>query len=337
MQSSNVSENPKTKNLTYRRALNKALQEAMREDPSVFIIGEGIAQAGGIHKVTVGLLKEFGPKRVIDTPIAEASFTGIGVGAALAGMRPVVEIMFIDFAGLIGDQVVNQAAKLKLMTGFHGRVPLVIRTQCGTGSGLAAQHSQCLEAWYYHTPGLKCVMPSTPCDAKGLLKAAIRDNDPVIFIEHKQLYTIDGPVPVDDYIIELGKGDIKREGKDITVIAWSHMIHKSLEASEVLARMGIDVEIVDPRTLVPLDRELIINSVRKTGRAVIVQEAARRGGVASDIASIIQEEVFDSLKAPVKIIAGRNTPIPYNLTLESASIPQVSDIVSGVKSLVDRQ
>ena len=326
-----------TKNLTFRGALNKALKEEMRDDPSVFLIGEGIAQAGGIHKVTVGLVKEFGPKRVIDTPIAEASFTGIGVGAALAGMRPVVEIMFIDFAGLIGDQVVNQAAKLKLMTGFHSSVPLVIRTQGGIGNGLAAQHSQSLEAWYYHTPGLKCVMPSTPYDAKGLLKASIRDNDPVIFIEHKQLYAVEGPVPVEDYVIELGKGDIKRKGRDVTIIAWSHMLHKSLEAANELAELGVDAEVLDPRTLVPLDRELIFDSVRGTGRAVIVQEAVRRGGVASDIASIIQEEAFDDLKAPVRVVAGKDTPIPYNLTLESACIPQVSDIVAVVKSLMERK
>ncbi len=327
-----VSTSAKTK--LYREALNEAMFEEMRRDPNVFVMGEGIAERGGSFKVTVGLLDEFGPERVIDTPIAEASFTGAGVGAAITGMRPVVEILFIDFAMLIMDQLVNQAAKYKFMTGGKGSVPLVLRTQGGSGTGVAAQHSQSLEALFYHIPGLKVVMPSSPYDAKGLLKSAIRDDDPVIFIEHKLLYTTNGPVPDDEYLIPLGEGAIKRKGKDATLIAWSNMIPRSLEAAEILAMDGIEVEVVDPRSLVPLDKDLILNSVRKTEHAIIVQEAVRRGGVASDIASIIQAEAFDYLDAPIEILAGKNTPIPYNQALEKACIPQVEDIVEAVKRAV---
>ncbi len=317
--------------LMYREALNEALREEMQRDPTVFIMGEGIAERGGSYKVTVGLLDEFGPKRVIDTPIAEASFTGAGVGAAITGMRPVVEILFVDFSVLAMDQIINQAAKYKFMTGGTGQVPLVVRTQGGVGNGLAAQHSQSLEALYYHIPGLKLVVPSTASDAKGLMKSAIRDNDPVIFIEHKQLYMTKGEVREEEYLIPLGQGEIKREGTDVTLIAWSNMIPRSLAAAETLAQEGIDVEIVDPRTLVPLDRKLILDSVRKTEHVVIVQEAVRRGGVASDIASIIQEEAFDYLDAPIEIVAGKNTPIPFNLELEKACIPQEEDIIQAVK------
>ena len=241
----------KSRVIMYREALNEALREEMQRDPTVFIMGEGIAERGGSYKVTVGLVDEFGPKRVIDTPISEASFTGAGVGAAITGMRPIVEILFIDFTSLVMDQIINQAAKYKFMTGGKGRVPMVLRTQGGVGNGLAAQHSQSLEALFYHIPGLKVVMPSTPYDAKGLIKSAIRDDDPVIFIEHKLLYMTEGEVPEGEYTIELGKGDIKREGKDATLIAWSGMIPRSLAAVEKLAQEGIDVEVVDPRTLVP--------------------------------------------------------------------------------------
>ncbi|MGD2174665.1 MAG: alpha-ketoacid dehydrogenase subunit beta, partial [Candidatus Brocadiaceae bacterium] len=287
-----------------REALNEALREEMRRDADVFLMGEGIAERGGSYKVTVGLLEEFGPLRVIDTPISEASFTGAGVGAAITGMRPVVEILFVDFALLALDQIANQAAKYRFMTGGKGRVPLVIRTQGGVGNGLAAQHSQSLEALFYHVPGLKLVMPSTPYDAKGLLKSAIRDDDPVVFIEHKLLYMNEGEVPEEEYLIEPGRADVKREGTDATVIAWSNMVPRCLAAAELLAEDGTDVEVVDPRTLVPLDREAILDSVRKTEHVVIVQEAARRGGIASDIASIIQEQAFDYLDAPIEIVAG---------------------------------
>jgi len=320
--------------IMYREALNEALVEEMRRDKNVFIMGEGIAERGGSYKVTAGLLAEFGASRVFDTPIAEASFTGAGVGAAITGMRPVVEILFIDFIMLAMDQIVNQAAKYRFMTGGRGKVPLVIRTQGGSGNMLAAQHSQSLEAFFYHVPGLKVVMPATPYDAKGLLKSAVRDDDPVIFIEHKKLYMTRGEVPDNEYTVELGRGDIKRGGKDVTLIAWSNMVLRALEAAEKMAAEGIDAEVVDLRSLVPLDKGLILQSARKTGRVVIVQEAVRRGGVASDIASIIQEEAFASLKCPVRILAGKNTPIPYNGNLETICIPQVADIINTVKEVV---
>lgn len=322
--------------IMYRDALREALAEEMRRDSTVFVMGEGIAERGGSYKVTVGLLDEFGPKRVIDTPLAEASFTGAGVGAAIAGMRPVVEILFIDFTMLILDQIVNQAAKFNFMTGGKGKVPFVLRTQGGTGNGVAAQHSQSLEALFYHIPGLKVVMPSTPYDAKGLLKSAIRSDEPIIFLEHKLLYMNEGPVPEEEYLIPFGKGDIKRAGKDVTLIAWSNMIPRSLAAAEKLAAEGIDVEVVDPRTLSPLDKDLILNSVRKTEHVVIVQEAVRRGGVASDIASIIQAEAFDYLDAPIEILAGANTPIPFNLHLEAACVPQEDDVIQAVKRVMGK-
>ena len=321
--------------LMVREALNEALCEELARDERVFIMGEGVARRGGSYKVTVGLLDKFGPKRIIDTPISEAGFTGMGVGAAITGMRPVVEILFIDFTSLVVDQIVNQAAKYRFMSGGKGRVPMVLRTQGGSGNGLAAQHSQSLEAWYYHTPGLKVVMPSTSYDAKGLLKSAIRDEDPVIFIEHKLLYMEKGPVPKADYTIELGVGDIKRPGKDVTLVAWSGMVKRTLAAAEELAAQGIDAEVIDPRSLVPLDKEMILSSVRKTEHLIIIQEAVRRGGVASDIASIVQEEAFDYLDAPIKILAGRNTPIPFNVNLEKACVPGQEDIVRAVKEILN--
>lgn len=313
--------------IMYRDALREAIDEEMERDSTVFIIGEGIAERGGSYKVTEGLLSKYGPRRVRDTPIAEAGMIGVGVGAAIAGARPIVEILYIDFAMLGMDMIVNQAAKFRLMTGGEGRVPFVMRTQGGTGGGVAAQHSQSLEALFYHIPGLKVVMPSTPADAKGLLKYALRQSDPVMFLEHKHLYMTKGLVPDGEHIIEFGKGDIKRPGKDVTLVAWSNMIPRTLEAAEKLAAEGIDAEVIDPRTLVPLDKEMILGSVAKTNRAVIVQEAVRRGGVASDIASIIQEEAFYNLDAPIEIVAGLNIPIPFNLELEKASVPQVDDIV----------
>ena len=325
---------PAERSLLYRDALNEALREEMSADPTVFVLGEGIAERGGSYKVTAGLLEEFGPKRVLDTPIAEASFTGAGVGAAITGMRPVVEILFVDFSMLVMDQLVNQAAKYRLMTGGRGRVPMVLRTQGGVGDGVAAQHSQSLEALFYHVPGLKLAMPSTPYDAKGLLKSAIRDEDPVVFIEHKQLYMTEGPVPEEPYHIELGRADIKRAGTDATLIAWSRMVERGLAAAQQLAGEGIEVEVVDPRTLVPLDGDTIVESVKKTEHVVIVQEAVRRGGVASDLAALIQAEAFDYLDAPVEIVAGRNTPIPYSQQLEQACIPQEADIVDAVKRAV---
>lgn len=320
--------------IMYRDALREAIDEEMGANPDVFIIGEGIAERGGSYKVTEGLLGKYGKLRVRDTPIAEAGMIGVGVGAAIAGARPIVEILYVDFAMLGMEMIVNQAAKFRLMTGGNGRVPFIMRTQGGTGGGVAAQHSQSLEALFYHIPGLKVVMPSTPYDAKGLLKYALRQDDPVMFLEHKHLYMTKGMVPDSEYVIEFGKADIKRPGSDVTVIAWSNMVPRTLAAAEELAKQGISCEVIDPRTLSPLDTDTILASVAKTKRVVIVQEAVRRGGVASDIASIIQERAFFDLDAPVSIVAGLNTPIPFNLELEKASVPQMNDVVSAVKSVL---
>ena len=321
--------------MKYREALRAALDEEMERAPAVFVVGEGIGERGGSYKVTEGLLAKFGPNRVIDTPLSEAGFVGLGVGAAIVGQRPVVEMLFIDFLLLAGDQVINQAAKYRFMSGGEGRVPLVIRTQGGTGNSLAGQHSQSLEALYYHIPGLKVVMPSTPKDAKGLLKAAIRDDDPVIFIEHKQLYMTDGEVPEEDYLIPLGEAEVKRPGSDVTLVAWSHMTLKSLQAAEELATEGVDTEVIDLRTISPMDIGCVLDSVRRTGRLVIAQEAVKRGGVGSDIAAMVAEQAWDSLRAPILRIAGKNTVIPFNLALEKAAVPQVADLVAGVRSVVE--
>jgi pyruvate dehydrogenase E1 component beta subunit len=320
--------------IMYRDALRQALFEEMEKDPTVFIMGEGIAGRGGSYKVTEGLLQEFGSGRVVDTPLSEATFTGAAVGAALVGMRPIVEILFVDFTALVMDQLINQAAKYEFMSGGQGKVPMVLRTQGGAGNGLAGQHSQSLEALYYHIPGLKLVMPSTPYDAKGLLKAAIRDDDPVIFLEHKLLYMTTGEVPEEEYIIRLGQAEIKRAGEDITVVTYSYMTLKCLEAAEALAQEGISVEVVDLRTLTPLDKSTILDSVEKTGKAIVVNEAVKRGGVGGDIAAMIMEEAYDDLDAPVMRIAGKNTTIPYNLELEKACTPSVEEIVEGILELL---
>ncbi len=320
--------------IMYRDALRQALFEEMEKDPTVFIMGEGIADRGGSYKVTEGLLKEFGSGRVVDTPLSEATFTGAAVGAALVGMRPIVEILFVDFTALVMDQLINQAAKYEFMSGGQGKVPMVLRTQGGAGNGLAGQHSQSLEALYYHIPGLKLVMPSTPYDAKGLLKAAIRDDDPVIFLEHKLLYMTTGEVPEEEYIVRLGQAEIKRAGEDITVVTYSYMTLKCLEAAEALAQEGISVEVVDLRTLTPLDKGTILDSVEKTGKAIVVNDAVKRGGVGGDIAAMIVEEAYDDLDAPVMRIAGKNTTIPYNLELEKACTPTVEEIVEGILELL---
>jgi len=320
--------------MMYREALRRALDEEMHRDPLVFLMGETIAERGGSYKVTEGLVHKYGSRRVIDTPIAEASFTGMAVGAALVGCRPVVEILFIDFAMLAMDQIVNQAAKYAFISGNQGTVPMVVRTQGGAGNGLAAQHSQSLEALFYHIPGLKVVMPSTPADACGLLKSSIRDDHPVIFIEHKLLYMTQGPVPENEYLIPLGKADIKRPGKDVTLVSYSHMILKCLEAAAALESEGISVEVVDLQTLAPLDMDTVLASARKTGRVIVVHEAVRRGGVGGDIAARLMEEAYDDLDGPVLRIAGRNTAVPYNLGLEKACVPSVEDIVAGVFGMI---
>jgi acetoin:2,6-dichlorophenolindophenol oxidoreductase subunit beta len=320
--------------IMYREALNRAFFEEMRRDPTVFTLGVGIAERGGSYKVTAGLLEEFGPERVIDTPIAEASITGCGIGAALTGMRPVVEILFVDFTTLILEQLVNQAAKYEFMSGGQGTVPMVLRSQGGAGNGLAGQHSQSLEALFYHIPGLKLVMPSTPYDANGLLKSAIRDDRPVVFLEHKLLYMTKGDVPEQEYLVPLGKADVKREGEDITLITYSSMTLHCLQAAELMAEEGISVEVVDLRTLKPLDTDTILQSVSKTGRAIVVHEAVKQGGVGGDVVAMIMEQAYDELDGPVLRVAGKNTTIPYNLGIEKACIPTVEDIIEGILQLV---
>jgi pyruvate dehydrogenase E1 component beta subunit len=306
----------------------------MRRDPTVFILGEDVGVYGGAFGVTRGMLEEFGPERIRDTPISEAAIAGAATGAALMGMRPVMEIMFMDFLTISMNQLINQAAKMRFMFGGKASIPLVCRAPAGSGTGAAAQHSQSLEAWFVHTPGIKVVAPSTPADVKGLLIASIRDNNPVIFMEHKLLYRMKEPVSEDLYTIPLAKADIKREGKDLTIIAYSIMVPRALEAAEQLATEGIEAEVVDPRTLDPLDRESIVRSVSKTGRVLIVHEAPVTGGVGAELAAVISDsEAFDYLDAPIRRLAGRNVPIPYNRTLEAAAVPQVKDIVSAARAL----
>lgn len=320
--------------IKYRAALREAILEEMESDPLVFCMGEGIAEKGGSYKVTDQLFKHFGLDRIIDTPISEASFVGMAVGAALLGSKPIVEILFIDFSCMAMDQIVNQAAKMRFMSGGQSHVPMVVRTQGGVGNGLAGQHSQSLEAFYYHIPGLKVVMPSTPYDAKGLLKSSIKDEDPVIFIEHKRLYMTEGEVPDEEYYIPLGQADIKHEGDDITIVTYSLMVLECLKAAQSLASQGVSVEVIDLRTLVPLDIDCVIKSVRKTGRLVIVHEACKRGGVGGDISARVMEEAFDDLDAPIIRVAGKDTTIPFNLDLESQCIPSVEDIVAVVQSIL---
>ncbi|HWO78199.1 MAG TPA: alpha-ketoacid dehydrogenase subunit beta [Bacillus sp. (in: firmicutes)] len=321
--------------ITYLEAVREAMSQEMRQNDDVFILGEDIGVYGGAFGVTRGMIEEFGPERVRNTPISEAAIAGGAVGAALTGMRPILEIQFSDFITIAMDQMVNQAAKLRYMYGGKGKVPMVLRTPAGSGTGAAAQHSQSLEAWMAHIPGLKVVQPSTAYDAKGLLKAAIDDDNPVIFYEHKLLYKTKGFVPEEQYSIPLGKADVKRLGRDVTIVATAIMVHKALEAAAVLEKEGIDVEVVDPRTLVPLDEETIIESVKKTGRVIVVHEAVKRGGFGGEIASVIAEsEAFDYLDAPIKRLGGLPIPIPYNPNLEKAAIPQVEDIIQAVKETV---
>ncbi|HUX88962.1 MAG TPA: alpha-ketoacid dehydrogenase subunit beta [Chloroflexota bacterium] len=330
---------PATRQITYVMALNEALREEMRRDPTVFVMGEDVAiwgNKGGVYGVTQGLYEEFGAERVRDTPISEEGIVGTAVGAAVTGMRPVAEIMYADFMALAMDPLVNQGAKLRYMFGGKARVPLVIRTQEGAGRGIAAQHSQSLEAWFAHIPGIKVCVPSQPADAKGLLKTAIRDDNPVMFLEHKMLYATRGPVPEGEYTIPFGVADVKREGKDVTFIGIHTMVNRGLTAAEKLAAEGISVEVIDPRTLVPFDIETIVNSVKKTGRVVIAHEAYSRGGIAGEIAMQIMENAFDYLDAPIVRVAGRNVPVPYNLRLERAAVPQDEDVINALRNIVPR-
>ncbi|PYZ93003.1 alpha-ketoacid dehydrogenase subunit beta [Salipaludibacillus keqinensis] len=323
--------------ITYAESVREAMSQVMRADEDVFILGEDIGIYGGAFGVTNGMLDEFGPERVRTTPISEAAITGCAIGAAMTGMRPILELQFSDFITIATDQIVNQAAKLRYMYGGKASVPVVIRTPAGSGAGLAAQHSQSLEAWMAHIPGLKVIQPSTPSDAKGLLKAAIEDNNPVMFYEHKLLYGMKGDVAEDSYTIPIGVADVKKEGTDLTVVATSIMVHKTLEAAEELGKENIHIEVIDPRTLVPLDEETIIKSVLKTRRALVVTEAVKRGGYGAEIASMIGEsEAFDFLDAPVSRLGGVDTPMPYNPTLEKMAVPQVGDIVQKVREMLNR-
>ena len=321
--------------ITFAQALNEALDYEISKDPKVVVMGEDVGVYGGIYGVTAGLLDKYGPERVIDTPIAESGFVGTGVGAAATGLlRPVVELMFIDFLGVTFDQIYNQAAKMRYMFGGKAKISMVLRTTCGAGFSAAAQHSQSLHAIFAHVPGLKVVMPSTPYDAKGLLISSIEDDDPVIFIEHKALYAIKGEVPEEPYSIPLGEADVKREGKDVTIVATAAMVHKSLEVAEKLEKDGISVEVVDPRTIVPLDVDTIINSIKKTGKLVVVDEGYPRASFASDIAALAASKAFDSLKAPVKIITPPATPVPFSPVLESEWIPSSEKIEKAVREIL---
>jgi pyruvate/2-oxoglutarate/acetoin dehydrogenase E1 component len=314
------------------QALNEALREEMARDERIFVMGEDIGDYGGIFKVTKDLLATFGRKRVRDTPISEAGFIGAGVGAAMTGWIPVIEIMWIDFTLVAADQIINQAAKMKYMSGGQTEVPMVIRTQGGGGRGNAAQHSQSLETLFAHIPGLKVVIPSNPYDAKGLLKAAVRERCPVLFIENKMLYTKKGQVPEEEYIIPIGKADVKRTGHHVTIIAISRMVDFALEAADQLFHEGISVEVIDLRTLNPLDTETILTSVRKTMRVVIVHEAHLSFGWGAEVCARIQEEAFDYLDAPIVRVATKDTPIPFNRKLEAQTLPQITDIVLAVKN-----
>ena len=322
--------------LTMSEALNEALHEEMERDGGVFVVGEDIATMGGLFQVTSGLLERFGPQRVIDAPISEAAQAGAGVGAALVGCRPVVELQIADFVSLVMDQVVNHAGKWRYMSGGRVTVPFVLRGAVSSGIGMAAQHSQTLEAWFVHAPGLVVIMPSTPYDAKGLLKAAIRDDNPVVFLEKRLLYSRAGPVPADDYVVPIGVADVKQEGSDVTVVTYAQGVHLALQAARQLAREGVEVEVVDLRTLKPFDIETVAASVRKTGRLVAVTEAARAAGMASEIVARVTDEEFGSLKAPPVRVAASDTPMPYAAPLERAVLPQVDDVVGAIDRVLGR-
>jgi acetoin:2,6-dichlorophenolindophenol oxidoreductase subunit beta len=322
--------------LTMAEAVREALSEEMRRDPSVFIMGEDVAEAGTPFKVLSGMVEEFGKSRVIDTPISEPGFTGIGVGAAMTGLRPVVDIMFGDFLTLVMDQLVNQAAKVHYMSGGAWKVPMVLRTTLGASRRSAAQHSQSLQAWLSHVPGLKVVLPSTPYDAKGLLKTAIRDDNPVIFFEDKMMFRLKGPVPVEDYTIPFGVADIKREGQDITIVGTSSMVQVALGAATLLEEIGISAEVVDPRTTWPLDEKTLIDSAKKTSRAIVLDEGYEKYGVTAEIASVIATGAFYDLDAPVKRIGAMHVPIPFSPPLEDATIPTEKSVFEAARAMCKR-
>ncbi len=319
--------------LTYAQALNQALREEMQADPRVFLMGEDIGQHGGIFRVTKDLIDEFGPERVRDTPISESSFVGFGIGAAMVGMRPVVELLFMDFALVAADQIVNQAAKLRYMAGGTISIPMVVRAQQGGGRGNGAQHSQSFETWLAQVPGLIIVAPSTPADAKGLLKSSIRAGNPVIFIEHKLLYNTKGDVPDGDYTIPIGKAEIKRDGRDITIVSYSRMCLLALEAAETLAQQGIEAEVIDLRTIEPLDMDTIIESVRGTRRLLVVHEAHSNCGLGAEIITRMYEQAPDTFSVPPRRLGAKHVPIPVAEPLENAVLPQVADIIAAVQAM----
>lgn len=320
--------------MTMRDALNQALKEELARDQSVFLMGEEVAEYQGAYKVTRGLLEEFGPKRVIDTPITELGFAGLGVGAAMAGLRPIVEFMTFNFSILATDQIINSAAKMLYMSGGQFKIPIVFRGPGGSAYQVSSQHSQALESWYAYFPGLKVVMPSTPADAKGLLKSAIRDDDPVIFIEQERMYGMKGEVPdVEDFTIPIGVAEVKREGSDATIVARSLMVPAALKAAEELEKDGISCEVIDPRTIRPLDIEAIVASVRKTNRVVIAEESHPFASVGAEISAEINERAFDYLDAPVKRVSGADVPMPYAKNLEQLAIPGPGQIIAAVREI----
>lgn len=324
--------------MTYAQALNQALREEMLRDPSVFVMGEDVAvwgERGGVFSVTKGLVDEFGPRRVRDTPISEGGVVGLAVGAALTGMRPVVELMYVDFITLAMEPLVNQAAKLRYMFGGQARVPLVVRSNVGASGGKAAQHSQSLESWLAHVPGLKVALPGSPSDAKGMLKVAIRDDNPVIFLEHKLLYFQKGEVPDGEHLVPFGKAVVRRSGRHLTVVATQAMMQRALEVADRLAGEGIEIEVIDPRTLVPLDIETVHESVRRTGRLLVCHEAPERGGWGADIAAMVTEACFDHLDAPPARVCGANLPIPYSTPLEDAVMPGAAAIERAARELLE--
>jgi pyruvate/2-oxoglutarate/acetoin dehydrogenase E1 component len=325
------------KEITYREALREALREEMKRDESVFLLGEDVAEYGSSYKVPLGLVDEFGHERVRNTPLAEAGIIGATLGAALVGMRPVAEIMYIDFSTIAMDQIFNQIAKFRYMTGGTVKVPLVIRTPGGGGVSAGLHHSQSLEALYTHMPGLMVVMPSTSYDAKGLLKSSIREDNPVMFIEHKGLYGQSGMIPEEEYLVPLGKAEIKYEGKDITVVAYSQSLVLALQAAETLEKEGISLEVIDPRTLLPLDEDTILDSVKKTSRLMVVHEACKTGGFGGEVAAIVAEKAIDYLDAPIKRVAALDSPIPFNPRLEDYVIPNEGDIIAGARELMGKE
>ena len=323
--------------ITFARAVNEAIREEMERDDRVILFGEDVAVAGGVWKVTEGLLDEFGPERILDTPISEAGITGLGVGAAMTGLRPIVEIMFGDFLPLASDQIVNQAAKTFYMSGGETRVPMVVLTSLGAGRSLAAQHSQSLQAWFAHIPGLKVVLPSSPYDAKGLMKTAIRDNNPVVFMQDKVDIHQKGPVPdpSQEYTIPFGQAEVKREGADLTLIATSSMVREALAAAAQLAEDGIGAEVIDPRTLTPLDEQALIDSVRKTSRCIVIDEGYRRYGAGAEMAALIAEKAFYDLEAPVRRIGAMDVPVPFAPSLENLTIPSQKQIVQIARQMFE--